>query len=105
MFVSPYLLDLDHKTMGKGGQHATKADSKQKIVPWSEVEKHTSRDDRWIVIDGEIYNVTNWSQKHPGGSRLIGHYAGQDATVGFQSSIIKIALCELVIPNANKVLF
>ncbi|XP_060566805.1 acyl-CoA 6-desaturase-like [Ruditapes philippinarum] len=61
--------------MGRGGQGSQKPK-----LPWSEIERHNSRDDRWIVIGGEVYDVTSWSYKHPGGSRLIGHYAGQDAT-------------------------
>jgi len=33
------------------------------------------------VIDDYVYDVTSWSKKHPGGSILLGHFAGQDATV------------------------
>lgn len=62
--------------MGRGGQGR-----KETKIPWSEIEQHKTKDDRWIVINGEVYDVTAWSNKHPGGSRLIGHYAGQDATV------------------------
>lgn len=61
--------------MGRGGQG-----TKERKIPWSEIEQHKTRDNRWIVIGGEVYDVTSWSYKHPGGSRLIGHYAGQDAT-------------------------
>ncbi|KAH3752174.1 hypothetical protein DPMN_186786 [Dreissena polymorpha] len=61
--------------MGEGGRRSAIQE-----LTWSEVQKHVSRDDRWIVVDGEVYDVTHWSRKHPGGSRLIGHYAGQDAT-------------------------
>ncbi len=50
-------------------------------IRWEEVEQHASRDDKWIVIDDEVYDVTGWSRRHPGGSRLLSHYAGQDATV------------------------
>ena len=38
-------------------------------------------DSKWIVIDGNIYDVTKWQKRHPGGARLISHFAGQDATV------------------------
>ncbi|XP_053386747.1 acyl-CoA 6-desaturase-like [Mercenaria mercenaria] len=61
--------------MGRGGQGSQKL-----RISWSEIEQHKTKDDRWIVIGGEVYDVTAWSNKHPGGSRLIGHYAGQDAT-------------------------
>ncbi|NXI24933.1 FADS1 desaturase, partial [Sterrhoptilus dennistouni] len=37
----------------------------------------------WLVIDRKVYDVTQFSRRHPGGSRVIGHYAGQDATDAF----------------------
>jgi cytochrome b involved in lipid metabolism len=48
---------------------------------WEEIRKHTSKSDRWMVIDGRVYDVTRWAKKHPGGERLIAHHSGQDATV------------------------
>jgi fatty acid desaturase 2 (delta-6 desaturase) len=81
--------------MGRGGQGSQKPK-----LPWSEIERHNSRDDRWIVIGGEVYDVTSWSYKHPGGSRLIGHYAGQDATVSFKQGdnfvVVRVLCCTTV---------
>lgn len=70
--------------MGRGGEKRDKPGAEQ-VFPWSEIEKHTSKDDRWIVIGGQVYDVTQWSKKHPGGPRLIGHYAGQDASEAFSA--------------------
>jgi len=47
---------------------------------WKEIKKHTDRKDCWIVINDHIYDVTEWQHKHPGGGKILGHYAGQDAT-------------------------
>lgn len=66
--------------MGRGGQMRNGKESVQ-VFPWKEIEKHSSNEDRWIVIDGQVYDVTQWAKKHPGGPKLISHYAGQDATV------------------------
>ena len=52
-----------------------------KEYTWAEVSRHAEYNDKWLVIDGQVYNISSWSKKHPGGSRLISHYAGQDATV------------------------
>lgn len=46
-----------------------------------EVKKHCKADDKWIVIKNKVYDITNFARKHPGGARIISHYAGQDATV------------------------
>ncbi|KAH8851942.1 Acyl-CoA 6-desaturase [Schistosoma japonicum] len=53
------------------------------LVNWGEVKKHQSLKDRWIVIDKKVYDVSSWQNKHPGGRKVIGHYAGQDATGAF----------------------
>lgn len=47
---------------------------------WEEIRRHSSKNDRWLVIDQRVYDVTKWL-KHPGGQMLLNHYAGQDATV------------------------
>jgi cytochrome b involved in lipid metabolism len=37
-------------------------------VPLSEVKKHTSADDAWIVFNGKVYNITRYLDFHPGGA-------------------------------------
>lgn len=75
--------------MGKGGQGEASGDvglgREMKEFEWSEVEKKTDRECRWLVIDDEVYNITSWSYRHPGGSKVIAHYAGQDATDAFKA--------------------
>nr|WPT09939.1 front end desaturase A [Namalycastis rhodochorde] len=70
--------------MGKGGQQITES-TDSKTFTWQEVKQHQSRNDKWLVIDGDVYDITNWSKKHPGGSKVISHYAGQDATEAFRA--------------------
>lgn len=55
----------------------------QKVYTWEEIKQHTSLTDRWIVIDGVAYNITEWQKKHPGGARILGHFAGKDASEPF----------------------
>lgn len=50
---------------------------------WEEIRKHAEPDDKWVVIDGDVYDVTKWEKRHPGGRKVIGHYAGQDASDAF----------------------
>jgi len=65
--------------MGKGGDPVLAERTKE--LSWEEVKRHAQRDDKWIVIDRTVYNISEWAQRHPGGQRIISHYAGQDATV------------------------
>lgn len=49
-----------------------------------EVAGHKKLDDCWIVVDGEVYNITSWLKRHPGGARILMHFAGEDATVSWR---------------------
>uniref|UniRef100_A0A669BP60 acyl-CoA (8-3)-desaturase n=1 Tax=Oreochromis niloticus TaxID=8128 RepID=A0A669BP60_ORENI len=73
--------------MGGGGQQTEPgepASGKAKgVYTWEEVQSHCSRNDQWLVVDRKVYNITQWAKRHPGGSRVIGHYAGEDATEAF----------------------
>lgn len=48
-----------------------------------EVSKHNTAEDLWLIINGRVYNVTDFLEKHPGGQKPFLHYAGQDATERF----------------------
>merc|ERR1712063_247329 len=49
----------------------------------SEVAKHTTKDDCWVVVAGQVLNVTNFLSEHPGGELAILTFAGKDATEEF----------------------
>jgi len=51
---------------------------------WEEIRRHSTKNDRWLVIDDRVYDVTKWL-KHPGGQMLLNHYAGQDASEAFHA--------------------
>lgn len=68
--------------MGKGGEKGEEECKPQvRFFTWEEIQKHNLRTDRWLVIERKVYNVTQWAHRHPGGQRVIGHCAGEDATV------------------------
>ncbi|OXH34186.1 L-mandelate dehydrogenase [Cryptococcus neoformans] len=58
--------------------------SGQKLVSFEEVQKHNKRDDCWVIIDGKIYDVTDFLENHPGGAEIIIANAGKDATKIFK---------------------
>ncbi|KZO91367.1 L-mandelate dehydrogenase [Calocera viscosa TUFC12733] len=51
-----------------------------RTIPFNEVQLHNTRDDCWVVIDGEVYDVTHFLADHPGGTASILRMAGKDAT-------------------------
>jgi fatty acid desaturase 2 (delta-6 desaturase) len=58
---------------------------------WEEIHRHSTKKDRWIVIEKRVYDVTNWV-KHPGGQTVLNNYAGQDATEAFRALHLDIVL-------------
>eukprot|EP01111_Echinosteliopsis_oligospora_P003187 TRINITY_DN15119_c0_g1_i1.p1 TRINITY_DN15119_c0_g1~~TRINITY_DN15119_c0_g1_i1.p1 ORF type:complete len:201 (-),score=53.28 TRINITY_DN15119_c0_g1_i1:5-607(-) len=41
------------------------------IISWDDVCRHNQRDDCWIVIDGKVYDVSQYIPHHPGGDRIL----------------------------------
>merc|ERR1712146_15607 len=48
-----------------------------------EVAKHTSKTDCWVVVSGQVLDVTKFLGEHPGGELAILTFAGKDATEEF----------------------
>lgn len=42
-----------------------------------EVEKHNNRQSCWVIIEDEVYDVTDFIDEHPGGPGIILRYAGK----------------------------
>eukprot|EP00440_Ansanella_granifera_P075325 gb/GFBE01081746.1/.p1 GENE.gb/GFBE01081746.1/~~gb/GFBE01081746.1/.p1 ORF type:complete len:276 (+),score=98.57 gb/GFBE01081746.1/:1-828(+) len=45
-----------------------------------EIQKHNTKDDAWMVLFGEVLDVTKFLPIHPGGEESIHMYLGKDAT-------------------------
>ncbi|GAA6005543.1 hypothetical protein JCM11491_003680 [Sporobolomyces phaffii] len=48
-----------------------------------EVAQHNKKDDCWVIIHGQVLDVTEFKQDHPGGEKAILLYAGREATEEF----------------------
>ena len=64
---------------------------KEEVVEESEIKKytleeiarHNRREDCWMVINGKVYDVTNFISQHPSPAILLG--CGKDATTLFET--------------------
>uniref|UniRef100_A0ACB8G2Z3 Fatty acid desaturase 1 n=2 Tax=Sphaerodactylus townsendi TaxID=933632 RepID=A0ACB8G2Z3_9SAUR len=58
-----------------------------RLFTWEEIRLRNGQEDpsreRWLAIDRKVYDITRFHKRHPGGSRVICGYAGQDATDPF----------------------
>lgn len=52
-------------------------------MSFDEVQKHTAEDDCWLVVEGKVYDLTEFLPDHPGGKKAPLIYAGKDATEEF----------------------
>ena len=49
----------------------------------NEVAQHATRDNCWIIVEGQVLDVTQWLEKHPGGASVLLERAGTDCTAAF----------------------
>ena len=54
------------------------------VLTMAEVEVNDSEESCWSVIDGQVYDLTEWISKHPGGASRIIQLCGTDGTSLFQ---------------------
>lgn len=66
--------------MGKGAKASNGIALINKEVTFEELSKHNKRDDQWLLINGKAYDITEFAKRHPGGAKILNHYAGEDAT-------------------------
>ncbi|KAF7560728.1 hypothetical protein G7046_g3416 [Stylonectria norvegica] len=51
-----------------------------KVFDAAEVAKHNTTESCWVVLYGNVYDVTEFLPSHPGGKKIILKLAGRDAT-------------------------
>jgi ankyrin repeat protein/cytochrome b involved in lipid metabolism len=55
-----------------------------KLFTKEDVKKHKKENDAWTIINGEVYDITPFIHKHPGGLLILKHI-GDDSTESFKS--------------------
>jgi cytochrome b involved in lipid metabolism len=59
---------------------------KKKLLPGytaQQVAKHNTKSDLWVIVDGNVYDVSSFVDEHPGGVNAIMRHGGGDSSAGF----------------------
>ncbi|VUC21508.1 unnamed protein product [Clonostachys rosea] len=50
----------------------------------AEVAKHKDeKDGMWIIVENDVFDITNFLEEHPGGAKILKRFAGKNATKPF----------------------
>jgi len=58
--------------------------NQQNIFTAEEVALHNTKDSLWMIIKGNVYDITTYVRSHPGGERALLKFAGKDGTENVQ---------------------
>lgn len=67
-------------------------------VPMKEVRQHNEKGDRWVILDGHVYDISEYEEYHPGGASQIARAGGADATQLFYANHSWVNYRELLEP-------
>lgn len=55
-----------------------------KIYTLEEIAEHNNKTSVWLLIHGNVYDVTNFLEEHPGGEEVLLEQAGKHVTEAFE---------------------
>jgi len=58
-------------------------EKRKRIITKTELEKHNQEGNGWVVINGDVYDMSKFYTLHPGGEEVLREYYGKDATDAF----------------------
>lgn len=89
----------ENKKVGILNDQGLKGSSNKRFVTPLEVSKHNKPDDCWVVIENEVYDLTDFIDIHPGGPLILKLNAGMDVTAIFKPLHAKGTLEKYIKPE------
>ncbi|CAG8584421.1 3389_t:CDS:2 [Acaulospora colombiana] len=56
-----------------------------KKFTWEELSKHNTRNSAYVAVRGNVYDITDFIERHPGGEDILLFAAGRDVTQAFET--------------------
>jgi L-lactate dehydrogenase (cytochrome) len=66
------------------------------LVTKEELSRHCTKESLWISVNGNVWDVTDFINGHPGREGPLLHYGGKDATEGFMKVHPKIEINKIL---------
>nr|OQO16286.1 hypothetical protein B0A51_16480 [Rachicladosporium sp. CCFEE 5018] len=66
----------------------------------AELSKHATPEDCWVLVNGKVYDLSNFAPNHPGGADMVYAYAGKDGTATY-NQYHSASLIEKTLPPAE----
>mmetsp|Transcript_45002 Transcript_45002/g.104162 ORF Transcript_45002/g.104162 Transcript_45002/m.104162 type:complete len:1240 (+) Transcript_45002:103-3822(+) len=60
--------------------------SARQVFEPEEVARHNTPKSLWVVVDDQVYDVTQYCAEHPGGEAVLRHMGGKDATTAVRAA-------------------
>lgn len=80
------LAALNSSTTSSGTKATPQATATSKVAGTynaADLKKHATAASCWSAINGNVYDLTKWINRHPGGASVIKGLCGRDGTAGF----------------------
>ena len=81
---TPALTQSQNASSQESPQTEQPTQETQAVLTAEEVAKHASADNCWTIIDNNVYDITSYISRHPGGSEIL-HACGSDASSLFNN--------------------
>lgn len=77
----------------------TTSNTKKAGFTLSDVAVHKDATSCWSIVEGKVYNLTEWIGKHPGGDKAILSICGKDGTTNFMKKHAESEKAKEQLPN------
>ncbi|SMQ55677.1 unnamed protein product [Zymoseptoria tritici ST99CH_3D7] len=73
-----------------------------KLLSVDEISKHNTPEDCWIVVDGNVWDMTEFAPEHPGAPQIIWKHAGRDASTSYNAIHSPSVISSNLVPSKLK---
>ncbi|KAI1104905.1 FMN-dependent dehydrogenase-domain-containing protein [Jackrogersella minutella] len=74
----------------------------ERLISVGEISRHHSLGDLWLVVDGVVYDLSQFAAEHPGGAGVLLQHAGSDATAAY-SEVHSPSLIKTSLPASSRI--